>query len=294
VVAPDDHVVFSFIPACGQCPSCATGHSNLCDLGAVLMQGRQLDGTYRHHARGRDISALCCLGTFARHTVVNQASCVKVPDQFPLDRICLLGCGVTTGWGSAVHAAGVGPGHDVAVIGIGGIGTGALQGARLAGAERIFAIDPLESKRCRAAHFGATHGFASVEEAFEPIREITRGRMCDRVICAAAVGRGDQMAAIMSLAAKRGRVVVTNLHLYREESIRISMIDLTLMEKQVVGSLYGSSNPRADIPKLLDLYAEGQLNLDDMVTTTYELTDINRCTQDMLEGRNIRGVITLG
>ena len=111
-----------FVPACGKCPSCATGHSNLCDVGAVLMAGRQMDGTIRHHARGQDISTMVCLGTFAQYTVVNQASCVKILDDIPLDKACLVGCGVTTGWGSAVYAAEVRPGDNVAVIGIGGIG----------------------------------------------------------------------------------------------------------------------------------------------------------------------------
>ena len=290
-VAPGDHVVFSFIPACGQCPSCATGHSNLCDLGAILMQGQQLDGTKRHHARGRDLFTLCCLGTFSKRTVVNQASCVKVPDYIPLDRACLLGCGVTTGWGSAVHAADIRPGQNVAVIGAGGIGSSAIQGARLSGAERIFAIDPVEFKRDQAMKFGATHAFADVHDAFGPIQEVTWGRMCDRVVCAMDIGRGDLIAPIMQLTAKRGRVVATNIHLYSEDSVKISMIDLTLMEKQLVGSLYGSANPRFDIPKLIELYEQGQLNLDDMVTATYKLGDINECYRDMLAGKNIRGVL---
>ena len=162
------------MPACGKCPSCATGHSNLCDVGGVLMSGRQMDGTIRHHARGQDLATMVCLGTFAKYSVVNQASCVKILDDIPLDKACLVGCGVTTGWGSAVYAAGVRPGDNVAVIGIGGIGASAIQGARLAGAEMIFAIDPVELKRKLAPNFGATHTAASVEEAFEldPARDL--------------------------------------------------------------------------------------------------------------------------
>ena len=223
--------------------------------------------------------------------VVNQASCVKIPDYIPLDRACLLGCGVTTGWGSAVHAAGTSPGDNVVVLGVGGIGASAIQGARLAGAERIFAIDPVASKREVAPTFGATHAFASIEEAFGPIRYITWGRMCDRVVCAMGIGRGDLMASIMTLAAKRGRVVVTNIHMFSETTVNLSMIDLTLMEKQVVGSLFGSANARYDIPKLIELYEQGQLNLDDMVTSTYKLEDINQCYRDMLAGKNVRGVL---
>jgi Zn-dependent alcohol dehydrogenase len=125
-LAPGDHVVLGFVPACGKCPPCATGHSNQCDVGGILMTGKQLDGTVRHHARGQDVSTMVCLGTFAPYTVVNQASCVKILDDIPLDKACLVGCGVTTGWGSSVYAADVQPGDNVAVIGIGGIGASAL------------------------------------------------------------------------------------------------------------------------------------------------------------------------
>ncbi|MGI8491353.1 MAG: NDMA-dependent alcohol dehydrogenase [Acidimicrobiales bacterium] len=290
-LAPGDHVVFGFIPACGQCPSCATGHSNLCDVGAALMVGYQLDGTTRHHARGKDLSTMTCLGTFAKHTVVNVASCVKIPDTIPLDRACLVGCGVTTGYGSAVYAAEVGPGQSVAVIGAGGLGMNAIQASRLVGAERIFAIDPVAFKRDKALEFGADLAYASIEEAFEPIQTETWGRMCDKVICTMGVGSGALMAPIMALASKRGRVVVTNIHPMAEMDVQLNLCDLTLMEKQLVGTLFGSGNIRYDIPKLLELYSRGQLNLDGLVTNTYKLGDINQGYQDMRDGKNIRGVI---
>ena len=152
-LAPGDHVVFSFVPACGHCPSCASGHSNLCDNGAALLVGAQMDGTTRHHARGQDIWTMVCLGTFAHHTVVNEMSCVKVEDDIPLELACLLGCGVPTGWGSSVHAAEVEPGDNVCVIGVGGIGAAAIQGARIAGARNIIAIDPVAEKEELAQKF---------------------------------------------------------------------------------------------------------------------------------------------
>jgi NDMA-dependent alcohol dehydrogenase len=288
---PGDHVVFGFIPACGQCPPCATGHSNLCEVGSVIMIGRQMDGTSRHHARGQDIATMVCLGTFSKHTVVNEASCVKILDDIPLDKACLVGCGVTTGWGSAVYAADVRPGDNVAVIGIGGIGASAIQGARLAGAEKIFAIDPVELKRTLAPTFGATHVSPSIADAFGLIQQETWGQMCNKVICCLGVGSGALMTSILALTAKRGRVVVTNIHPAAEDSVSMSLLDLTLMEKQVVGSLFGSANMRADIPKLLKLYREGQLDLDAMVTNTYKLGDVNQGYQDMRDGKNIRGVL---
>ncbi len=234
---------------------------------------------------------MCLLGTFAHRTVVNEASCIKIADDLPLDKACLVGCGATTGWGSAVYAAGVRPGDNVAVVGVGGLGIAAIQGARLAGAERIFAIDPVEFKRDQAKRFGATHVAAGIEEATELIRQETWGRMCNKVIVTMGVGRGDLLAGILRITSKLGRVVITNITPWTETEVSMSLLDLTLMEKQVVGSLFGSANPRYDIPKLLELYKAGQLDLDGLITRTNDLEDINQGYQDMREGRNIRGVL---
>jgi len=290
-LAPGDHVVFGFIPSCGRCPSCSTGHQNLCDLGALLGAGKQIDGTSRHHTNGKDLSLMCMLGTFSHHTVVNEASCIKIDDDVPLDRACLLGCGVVTGWGSSVYAAEVTPGDVVAVVGCGGIGSNAVQGARLAGAKQIWAIDPAEFKREKAQEFGATHTASSLEEATELITNATEGRMADKVIMTLGVGSGELMIQALAIAAKRGRVVVTNIHPAMEMSASMSLLDLTLMEKQIVGSLFGSGNPRADIPKLLALYRDGQLDLDGLITSTYTLDEVNDGYQAMRNNENIRGVM---
>jgi NDMA-dependent alcohol dehydrogenase len=291
-LSPGDHVVFGFVPACGKCPSCARGHSNLCDVGAQLMMGAQADGTHRHHSSsGEDLATMVCLGTFAKHTVVNQASCVKILDHYPLDKACLVGCGVTTGWGSAVYAADVRPGDDVVVIGIGGLGASAIQGARLAGAERIFAIDPVPFKLEMATKFGATHTAASIDEALPLVNEVTWGKNAEKVICTMGVGDGRLMETIMQLAAKRGRVVVTNIHPMAETDVTLALTWLTLLEKQIVGTIFGSANMRYDIPHLLRLYDQGQLDLDTMVTRTYKLEEVNQGYADMLGGKNIRGVM---
>jgi len=291
-LAPGDHVVFGFIPSCGRCASCSTGHQNLCDLGALMGIGKQIaDGTSRHHAQGKDVGLMCLLGTFAHHTVVNEASCIKIEKDIPLDRACLLGCGVVTGWGSSVYAAEVSPGDVVAVVGVGGIGANAIQGARLAGAKQIWAIDPVEFKREKAMEFGATHTAASMEEALPLIQQASWGTMANKVIMTMGVGEGSLLAQGLALTAKRGRLVVTNIHPAMEMSANVSLLDLTLMEKQVVGSLFGSGNPRADIPKLLSLYREGQLDLDGLVTRTYSLEGVNEGYEAMREGTNIRGVL---
>ena len=289
---PGDHVVFGFIPSCGRCPSCSTGHQNLCDLGALLGGGLQItDQTSRHHGQGTDLKLMCLLGTFSLHTVVNEASCIKIEPDVPLDKACLLGCGVVTGWGSAVYAADVQPGETVAVVGVGGIGANAIQGAKLAGAKRIVAIDPLEGKREKAMEFGATHTAASLDEALPLIQDITWGTMANKVVMTMGVGSGELMAQALAITAKRGRVVVTNIHPALEISATMSLLDLTLMEKQVVGSLFGSGNPRYDIPKLLGLYREGQLDLDGLITKTYTLDEVNDGYDDMRAGKNIRGVM---
>ena len=292
-LAPGDHVVFGFIPSCGRCPSCSTGHQNLCDLGAAMGLGRQIsDGTSRHHAKGQDLNLMCLLGTFAHHTVVNEASCIKVDKDVPLEKACLLGCGVVTGWGSAVYAADVSPGDTVAVVGVGGIGANAIQGAKLAGAKHIVAIDPVEFKREKAMEFGATHVAASMEEALPLLQQISWGTMANKVIMTMGVGDGQVMGQAMALASKRGRVVVTNIHPALEAGgASMSLLDLTLMEKQLVGSLFGSGNPRADIPKLIGLYREGQIDLDGLVTRTYPLEGVNEGYEDMRNGKNIRGVL---
>ena len=287
-----DHVVFGFIPSCGRCPSCSTGHQNLCDLGALMGLGMQVtDGTSRHHAGGKDLTLMCMLGTFAKHTVVNEASCIKIEKDVPLEKACLLGCGVVTGWGSAVYAADVAPGDTVVVVGVGGIGANAIQGARLAGAKRIVAIDPVEFKREKAMEFGATHTAASMTEAVALLQEVTWGTMANKVILTMGVGSGALMAEAMALASKRGRVVVTNIHPAMEMGVTMNLLDVTLMEKQVVGSLFGSGNPRADIPKLAGLYREGQLDLDGLVTRTYSLEGVNDGYEAMRAGENIRGVL---
>jgi NDMA-dependent alcohol dehydrogenase len=291
-LSPGDHVVFSFMPSCGRCPSCSTGHQSLCDLGSRLYSGRQIsDGTARHHARGQDLSTACLIGSFAHHTVVNQASCVKIDENVPLQLACLLGCGFITGWGSAVYAADIRPGDSVVVAGVGGIGGAAIQGARLAGAKVIVAIEPVESKKDRAIQLGATHVVSSWDEAPAVVADATWSRGADRFICAMGVGQGTLMKNALAMTAKRGRVIVTNIHPAAESSIDVSLMDLTLTEKQIIGTLYGSANARADIPKILELWSRGQVDLETMISKTYPLEGVNDGYADMREGANLRGVL---
>ncbi|MBA9006331.1 NDMA-dependent alcohol dehydrogenase [Thermomonospora cellulosilytica] len=288
-----DHVVLSFVPACGRCPSCAMGRQHLCDLGAFLLGGRQIgDMTARHHAKsGRDLGIMCLLGTFAPYTVVSEASCVKIDDGIPLDKAALVGCGVTTGWGAAVNAADVQPGETVVVIGLGGIGMNAVQGAAMAGARHVIAVDPVEWKRDRAGVFGATHTAASVEEAAAMIAEMTWGANADKAILTTGVATGDLIGPMMGMVAKGGRGVVTAVAPISQENVQLNLFDLAMQRKELVGCIFGNANPRRDIPRLLRLYEEGRLKLDELVTNTYALDEVNQGYQDMLEGKNIRGMI---
>lgn len=293
-LAPGDQVIFSFVPSCGQCRACASGMGSLCELGMYMREGRQVtDHTARHHARGQDLGLMCLLGTFAEHTVVSQASCVKVEHDLPPDVACLLGCGVVTGWGSVAYAGEARAGDVVVVVGVGGVGINAVQGAVAVGAEYVVAVDPVPFKREKALEFGATHAVATSQEAAAILTDLTRGRMAQVCVNTMGVGDGAQIGASLALVGKRGRVVVTNLHPAAEVQVSMSALDLTTFEKQVRGALFGSSNPRADIPRMLELHRSGKLKLEELRTRTYRLDEVNTAFDDMRNGRNLRGVITL-
>ncbi|UZJ24581.1 NDMA-dependent alcohol dehydrogenase [Rhodococcus antarcticus] len=287
-----DHVVTAFIPACGQCPPCSNGHQNLCDLGAALLSGKAIsDGTNRVTAKGQGVQTMCLLGTFSPYITVHQASVVKIEPDIPLEVAALVGCGVTTGWGSATKVADVRPGENVVIMGAGGVGMNAVQGAAAAGAKRVMVIDPVEAKREWAMEFGATHTYASAEEALVGVNELTWGRMAEKVIITVGDIQGENVQEALSLTGKGGRTVVTGMGQAANMDVKLSLFELTLLQKDLQGAIFGGSNPRAEIPALLSLYQEGQLKLDGLVTKTYKLEDINDGYQDMRDGKNIRGMV---
>jgi len=290
-IAEGDSVVLSFLPACGRCQPCARGMSNLCELGALLMLGPQIDGTYRFHARGKDIGQNCVLGTFAEYTTVPVASVVKVDANAPLDKAALIGCGVTTGYGSAVHTGEVRDGDTAVILGVGGVGMNAVQGARIAGARHVIAVDPVAYKRDRAPAFGATHAVASVDDALSLVTDLTRGRMADVCVITVDVSDGSHIGQGLRLVGKRGRVVLTAIPNPASQTADMVLADLLFYEKQVRGSLFGSSNPHDDILRLLALYESGRLKLDELITREYTLEEVNQGYEDMLNGLNLRGVI---
>ncbi|MFM9378244.1 NDMA-dependent alcohol dehydrogenase [Gordonia sp. VNK21] len=288
-----DHVVLSFIPSCGKCPSCKAGLANLCDFGAMLLQGEAVsDNTFRiHTADGEPVYPMTLLGTFSPYMVVHEASVVKIDKDIPFEVAALCGCGIPTGYGSSTRSGDVQPGEDVAIVGVGGVGTAALQGAVIAGARYIFAIDPVEWKREQALKFGATHAFANVDEAAGAIAEITHGGMCKKVIVTVGEVKGSDVNGWMNITAKAGTCVLTGMGQMFATDVTLDLSMLTLLQKNLQGSIFGGANPKLDIPLLLSMYKVGKLNIADMITREYTLDQINEGYKDMLEGRNIRGVI---
>ena len=291
-VAPGDHVSMSFIPSCGRCKWCASGRQNLCDLGAKIFDlGMMTDGRVAHKVGDTSLARMCQLGTFSEYILVSEAAVIKVEPDLPWHAVALVSCGVATGFGSAVHRAEVEPGDTVAVIGIGGIGINAVQGAKIAGAKRIIAIDPVEFKREQAMQFGATHTYSSVEEATAAIGELTWGEMANKVILTVGVMSGSMVEPALTMTAKGGTCVVTAVANMMDNEATMNSFMFAMMNKELKGCLFGSGNPRYDIPMLLSLYREGQLKLDELVTQRYSLDEINQGYEDMRAGKNIRGVI---
>ncbi|WP_416566300.1 NDMA-dependent alcohol dehydrogenase [Nocardia testacea] len=291
-VKPGDHVVCSMIPNCGTCRYCATGRQALCDIGAQILEGYLPGGRFPITGPAGQYGAMCMLGTFSQYGVIHQNSTIKVADDIPLDKAVLVGCGVPTGWGSAVYAADVRAGQTVAIYGIGGIGANAVQGAVHAGARNIVAIDPLENKRAMALELGATHVFADAGEALEAMTSMTRGQGADSAVLTPDLVTKQIVSDAFEAVGKGGVVVVTGLNKLMEPTIELPGSILTLFKKTVKGSLFGDCNPTYDIPRILDLYVAGKFKLDELLTRTYTLDQINLGYDDLLHGKNIRGVVT--
>jgi len=291
-VQKGDHVVCSFIPSCGHCRFCSTGQQNLCDLGATLLEGTLPNGGFRFHENGADLGQMCLIGTFAQRATISEYSVVKVEDDLPLEKAVLVGCGVPTGWGSSVNGAAVRPGDTVAIYGIGGIGINAVQGAKHAGAKNVVAIDPLANKREKAEELGATHSAASAEEAQELVWEqLAPGVGADSAVITVDVVDENVVQAGVDMIRKGGRVVITGLADPEKKTVSVSGSMLTLFQKSIHGLLFGGCNPIYDIKRLLDLYRAGDVKLDELITKQYSLDQINQGYQDLLDGKNVRGVI---
>jgi S-(hydroxymethyl)glutathione dehydrogenase/alcohol dehydrogenase len=288
-VAEGDHVVLSFVPACGRCHWCAIGRENLCEQGAGVQVGLQSDGTSRHHVRGQDARLMCILGTFAPYTVVREESVVKIDDDIPLDKAALVGCGVLTGVGAALRSAGLEAGQTVAVYGCGGVGLSIVQGARIGGARQIIAIDQFGQKRQMAMRVGATHFINSSEtDPVKAVKDLTGGAGVDHAF--EAVGNSKLCRQAVESLAIRGTATIVGV-LPPDATIEFPWMALR-PECKVQTSRMGSNRFRIDIPHYLDFYKQGRLDLDAMVTKTGRLSDINEAFRAMKAGEVARTVLT--
>ena len=291
-VQPGDHVAFSFIPACGTCRWCVSGMTYLCDNGAMTFAKEMVtDGTARRHLGDEDLTAMTRLGTFAEYAVLAEESVIKIDESIPFEAASLVSCGVTTGWGSGTIGVGTQPGDTVVIVGTGGVGINAVQGARAAGANAVIAVDPVDFKRDTAKFFGATDTSPSMEEAMPLVQELTRGVMADRVVLTPGVLHAELLLPAMMLTRKGGTCLMTAVPKLEVNIVPLLLSDILFSCKTLKGLIYGGMNPRASMPMLLSMYRNGHLKLDELVTKRYRLDQINDAFVDMREGRNIRGII---
>jgi len=289
--AVGDRVITFPLPACGRCRFCSAGRSWLCDLAARTMTATTANDQYRFHKGSTGVGAFTQLGTFSEFTTVGEARVFPLPDDIPFEAAALVGCGVSTGYGGVVRVGRVSPGDNVVVIGAGGVGVGAIQGARIAGASSIFAIDPVRFKLQQARRFGATHTAQTVTEAIPVVRQVSWGAMADIVIVAVGVMHGDMLAEMTELVGKGGKLVMTSATPLSESSVNLSLSPFALSGKSLLGNLAGFTNPVADFEEMWRLYRAGQILLTEMITKTYSLDEINEGYADMHAGKNVRGAI---
>jgi NDMA-dependent alcohol dehydrogenase len=288
---PGDHVVPLWRLSCGMCTYCRGGRPALCSAGTkVRNTGLLPDGSTRFSLEGRPIKYYAGVSTFSRYSVIPEGALLKVPNDVPLNVAALLGCAVVTGFGAVANAARVQPGETVAVFGTGGVGINVVQAAALAGAVNIFAVDVHESKLAHAKAFGATHTINSADlEPASAIRELTGGRGVDFAFD--VVGLPSVTRQAYDSLARVGTLVVIGIAPTGAEA-GIPMTSLMYEERTIIGSLYGSGTPRADILKLVDLYRAKKIKLDELLTRSYPLTQINEAYDALGRGEVLRSVVT--
>ncbi|MGH9043789.1 MAG: zinc-binding dehydrogenase, partial [Acidimicrobiales bacterium] len=264
------------------------------DYGLYTLAGPMIsDGSWRHHLGDTPLGRMTQLGTFSEIMVVNEASVVKLAPDAPLRAAALISCGVATGFGSVAERAKARPGEVVVVIGCGGVGSGALQAARLLGAKAVIAVDPLSFKTDQAKKIGATHAASSAQDAVLLVTEVTDGRMADVVVLTPGVLHGELIAAACALGSKDARIVCTAVAPMTHNDVKLNLFNFAMYNQSLLGTVFGSVSPRVQIPRLLGLYASGQLEIDELITREYPLGQLQQGYDDLEAGRNVRGVLKL-
>jgi len=280
-LAAGDHVILSFVPACGKCQPCLRGQTYLCGQAMVV-------ATSPHFViDGNPVGGFTGLGTFAEELIISKDCLVKVDDDVPLAIVSLGGCGVTTGVGASINTAEVSPGSSVVVFGCGGVGISAIQGARSAGAAEILAVDMVESKLEQAKHFGATH--VCTPDALDQLKgEITAGEGFDYAL--ECIGNPNTIRGAFDAARRGGTAVVVGVGRLDQE-VKFNAFEFFFSDKNLRGSMYGSADVRTFMPKLLRLWKAGKLDLESMISRRIQIEEINDAFEAMQEGKVIRSVI---
>ncbi|MBP2324256.1 S-(hydroxymethyl)glutathione dehydrogenase/alcohol dehydrogenase [Kibdelosporangium banguiense] len=285
-LAPGDHVVVTFVPPCGNCNACLRGQPHLCGVHPIkaFMEPR-------FKAGDQPLFGFAGLGTFAEELVVPSVGAIKIDNDVPFEVGALVACGVLTGVGAVINTAKVEPGATVVVIGCGGVGIATIQGARLAGASTIVAVDPIAEKHDVAKRFGATH--ATTPEGLQELNaQLTGSEGFDYAFD--VVGIPATIRSAYDIARRGGTVVVVGAG-RGDAMVQFSAQELFLHEKRILGSFYGSANVRRDYPRLLSLWKAGRLDIEGMISRRIKLAEINDGLQAMRGGGNmIRQVVTFG
>jgi Zn-dependent alcohol dehydrogenase len=284
LAAPGEPVVVSLMRSCGRCYYCTTGAPYMCEGKFALAAEKRL-----HNKRGQPLNQGISTGAFAEYVVVDQSQVVRVPANMPLDRACLLACGVITGYGAVVNTAQVESGSSLVVIGTGGVGLNAVQGAALSGAYPIIAVDVLDKKLEAARSFGASHTFDARQASLvAEVKALTSGRGADYAFV--TVGSPDAVVQALGMVRRAGTVVVVGMP--RVGAVApLPMGPFVYDGKKVIGSNMGSTRLRVDIPRLVELYQSGRLKLDELITARYPLEQINEAIEAMERGEALRNVI---
>jgi S-(hydroxymethyl)glutathione dehydrogenase/alcohol dehydrogenase len=282
-VRPGQRVIIALTPVCGKCWFCLHQETHLCEMFGEVFARKRVE-----RADGSTANAMSGVGSFAEMMTVDEASCVVIETDLPADQLALIGCGFTTGFGAAINTAGVVPGSTVAVIGCGGVGTSAIQGARVAGAARIIVIDPLEMKRQSALHFGATDVVdPTAADAVEQVKALTGGRGVDYAF--EAVGTEKLQTDALEMTRRGGTTVLVGIAgggTFTLPTMRMCMEDRTIK-----GSYYGSARVLRDFPRFIELIESGRVDVGGMVTKHFSLEDVNRAIDAMRNGEVVRGVL---
>ncbi len=288
LVRPGDHVILSWAPSCGNCVYCIQGYPAVCLMASRIPRGFMADGTTRYRVNGEPVYHFANISSFGEYTVIAEESAIPIGKDIPLDKAALVGCSVTTGVCAVTNTARVRPGSSVAVFGVGGIGLNVVQGAVLSGAEKIIAIDLLDAKLEMAKRLGATHTInAAAGDPVPEVHALTDGLGAEYAF--EAIGTKTTYEQTVRAIRSRGMAVWIGAPPLEPLSIDAGVVFWG--EKTIMGSNYGSARPRHDMPRLLALYKSGRLKLDELVTRTYRLEQINEAFDDMLRGKVARGVI---